>query len=58
MAGQKVVHRTTTVEDGLKDENGAVIIIENGNVEPDDEWALFRLTDDGVYAYCLLRNWV
>ncbi len=57
MAGQKIVHRYTT-EDNYRDENGKPItglpiteIIENGNIEPDDEWALFRLTNDGLVAY-------
>ncbi len=27
------------------------VILENGNVEPDDEWALFRLTDEGLRLY-------
>jgi len=40
VAGQKFIYRFSKFE-----------IIENGNVEPDDEWALFRLTDDGLAAY-------
>ena len=28
-----------------------VTIIENGNVEKGDEWALFRLTDEGQLFY-------
>ncbi len=58
MAGHKLVEHLTTIEDGLRNEHGATIIgmpitviIENGNVEPDDEWALFRLTDAGMWAY-------
>ena len=59
MAGQKLVDRISTIEDGIKDsKTGAIMIglsfteiIENGNVEPDDEWGLFRLTDDGLSFY-------
>jgi hypothetical protein len=29
----------------------AFVIIENGNVEPQDEWALYRLTDNGLRFY-------
>ncbi|KKS39394.1 hypothetical protein A3E04_01645 [Candidatus Kuenenbacteria bacterium RIFCSPHIGHO2_12_FULL_42_14] len=58
MAGQKIVIRKSAVGDGLTDQSGALLIgltiveiIENGNVEPGDEWGLFRLTDDGLAAY-------
>jgi len=57
MAGQKIVIRKSAVGDGLTDQSGALLIgltiveiIENGNVEPGDEWGLFRLTDDGLAA--------
>jgi len=58
MAGNKVIDRVTTIEDGIKDKTGAVIcglpivkVVINGNVETNDEWILYRLTDDGVAAY-------
>ena len=58
MAGQRIIHRRLTLEDGIKNERGAIItglpiveIIENGNVELGDEWGLFRLSDDGLWAY-------
>jgi hypothetical protein len=40
MAGQKIVCSRSFIE-----------IIENGNIQPDDEWGLFRLSDDGLWAY-------
>lgn len=75
MAGQKIVRRLTTLEDRYKGPGGTIVIglplteiIENGNVEDGDEWALFRLTDDGLSCYqigcefaanimdCLIKN--
>ena len=58
MAGNKFVSRKSTVEDGFIDRSGAiwldlpiVEVVINGNIKPNDEWALFRLTDDGMWAY-------
>lgn len=58
MAGDKLVDRLTTVEDGIIGHGGAILvgfpitdIIVNGNIEDGDEWALFRLTDDGLIFY-------
>lgn len=58
MAGPKIMRSYITSEDGITYDGGTpicgypmVTIIENGNVKPDDEWALYRLTDDGVYAH-------
>ena len=58
MAGQRIVLRTSTIQDGIRDSTGRcllgipmAIVTENGNVEQNDEWALFRLTDDGLSLY-------
>ncbi len=59
MAGPKIIE---TVTGSLDDPDRyktrvfglpLTVIVENGNVEPDDEWALFRLTDDGLHWYGL-----
>jgi len=52
MAGNKVEFRESEFKDGFHISGlPMVVITENGNVEPDDEWALFRLTDDGLEWY-------
>ncbi len=46
MAGQKLEPNLT---------RGDILcftVIENGDVEQGDEWALFRLTDDGLSVFC------
>jgi hypothetical protein len=60
MAGQKVDFRLSTPEDNIQNSKGYLIIgmpfveiIENGNVEPGDEWGLFRLTDEGLSWYSI-----
>jgi hypothetical protein len=52
MAGQKLVQGVTKCTDpigvgGLP----LVTIIDNGHIQKGDEWALFRLTDDGLSYY-------
>ncbi len=57
MAGDQTTFRTSTHKDGLM--IGDVLIIGvplvvisiNGNMKADDEWALFRLTDEGLSTY-------
>ncbi len=51
MAGQKVIWGETSVEEHGVGGLPLCTVIENGNVEPDDEWALFRLTDKGLETY-------
>ncbi len=51
MAGQKVVIGETNCREHGVGGLPLCTVIENGNVEPDDEWALFRLTDDGLETY-------
>jgi hypothetical protein len=48
MAGPKIILGKTVSGVGRTGGYPLVTIIENGNVQEDDEWALFRLTDDGL----------
>jgi hypothetical protein len=51
MAGQKLILGETTTEGGQTGGLPLVTVVENGTTEANDEWALFRLTDDGVSLY-------
>lgn len=51
MAGQKLVFGETVSDGKICGGLPLVTIVENGNVEDGDEWALFRLTDDGLSFY-------
>jgi hypothetical protein len=51
MAGDRIDVRDTGVFDSSGRELTKNVIVVNGNVEPGDEWAHFRLTDEGLVAY-------
>lgn len=52
MAGQKVEFRPSVVADGVAFIGVPMMIItENGNAKPGDDWVLYRLTDEGLGLY-------
>jgi len=48
MAGQKLVLGETVSDGRFCGGLPQVTIVENGNIQRDDKWALFRLSDDGL----------